>query len=192
MNQSLNKHGVTSEAIIEQRPPDPPQRLAMSALATLVSGRRTKHGRLGVNALFQRTHNSGRGGCGHDGQTYTQPFLSSNLDHYTFGMLPLCYRTAWSNLMIRLGKDNEPATFRPASPIVSASIDFSKLYIWLAMHANLTISAMLVFFDQCVSETKTIHNTALAALTTDLTDVTRGKHGTRTVLTRGNRPESHT
>jgi hypothetical protein len=110
-------------------------------------------------------------------QNYTQPWISSNLDDYTSGLLTLGYHGAWSGLMMTLGNASEPTAFRAASPIVSASVDSTKLCIWLAMNATLTASAVLVLLAQRVSKTKTIRDTAVAALTMDLTEVT---HSSRT------------
>ncbi|KAL8671272.1 MAG: hypothetical protein Q9168_004226 [Polycauliona sp. 1 TL-2023] len=104
-------------------------------------------------------------------QNYSQPWISHDLDDYVSGMLTLGYHAAWSGLMTRLGNDSEPAAFRPASPIVFASIDNTKLYVWLAMQATLTISAVLVLLAQSVSKTKTIRDPTIAALTIDLTDI---------------------
>ncbi|KAI4246379.1 MAG: hypothetical protein L6R40_002047 [Gallowayella cf. fulva] len=105
-------------------------------------------------------------------QNYTQPWISNDLDDYVSGMLTLGYHAAWSALIPSFGNTTEPVEFRAASPIVLASIDNARLYIWLAMHATLTVSAVLVFLAQCVTKIKTIRDPTLAALTIDLTDVT--------------------
>lgn len=112
-------------------------------------------------------------------QNYTQPWISNNLDDYTSGLLTLGYHAAWSGLMMTLGNASagEPTAFRAASPIVYASIDNTKLYIWLAMNATLTTSAVLVLLAQSVSKGKTIRDTTVAALTMDLTEVA---HSSRT------------
>ncbi|KAI4266437.1 MAG: hypothetical protein L6R38_008742 [Xanthoria sp. 2 TBL-2021] len=104
-------------------------------------------------------------------QNYTQPWINHNLDDYTSGLLTLGYHAAWCGLMERLGNDSELAVFRSASPIVLASVDNTRLYIWLAMHAALTVSAILVLFAQCVSKVKTIRDPTVAALTIDLTGI---------------------
>ncbi|KAL8885034.1 MAG: hypothetical protein Q9215_007043 [Flavoplaca cf. flavocitrina] len=104
-------------------------------------------------------------------QNYTQPWINHNLDDYTSGLLTLGYHAAWSGLMKRLGNDSEPAVFRSASPIVLASVDNIRLYIWLAMHATLTVSAILVLVAQCLSNVNTIRDPTVAALTIDLTSI---------------------
>ncbi|KAL8832320.1 MAG: hypothetical protein Q9170_004932 [Blastenia crenularia] len=104
-------------------------------------------------------------------QNYTQPRINHNLDDYTSGLLTLGYHAAWCGLTERLGNDSELAVFRSASPIVLASVDNTKPYIWLAMHATLTVSAILVLFAQCVSKVKTIRDPTVAALTIDLTGI---------------------
>lgn len=42
----------------------------------------------------------------------------------------------WSALIMGMGNGSEPAVFRAASPMVLASIEYTKLYIWLVMHAT--------------------------------------------------------
>ncbi|KAL8780128.1 MAG: hypothetical protein Q9213_006612 [Squamulea squamosa] len=95
----------------------------------------------------------------------------NNLDEYVSGMLKPGFHAAWNGLMITLRHETEPATFKAVSPIVKASIDNTKLYIWLAMHATLTISAILVLLAQHVSRTKTVRDPTIAALTIDLTEI---------------------
>ncbi|KAE8454304.1 hypothetical protein EG329_005229 [Mollisiaceae sp. DMI_Dod_QoI] len=104
-------------------------------------------------------------------QNYSQPWISNSLDNYTSGMLTLGYHAAWSGLMRTLGNGIENVVFNPSQQVVSASIDKSKLYIWLAMNAMLTVSAILVYIAQSVSKTKTIRDSAIAALTIDMTDI---------------------
>lgn len=108
-------------------------------------------------------------------QNYSQPWISNNLDNYTSGMLTLGYHAAWSGLMRTLGNATEDIAFNPSQNVVSASIDKSKLYIWLAMNAMLTISAILVYIAQSASKTKTVRDSAIAALTIDMTEVTHTK-----------------
>jgi hypothetical protein len=51
-------------------------------------------------------------------QNFTEPYLTSGVDHYTAGLLTLGYLVAWSSLMKRLGNYTEPASFRQAEPVV--------------------------------------------------------------------------
>jgi hypothetical protein len=104
-------------------------------------------------------------------QNYSQPWISADLDDYTSGMLTVGYQAAWSGLMKILGNETELVAFYPSQQVVSASIDRWKIYIWLAMNMMLTISAILVFVAQSLSKTKTIRDTAIAAITMNMSDV---------------------
>lgn len=104
-------------------------------------------------------------------QNYTQPWINGNLTDYTTGILTLGYHAAWSGLTKRLANTSEEVTFRPSEQVVFASIEKTNLYIWLALHATLTISAMLVVLADSLSETKTMRDSTLAALTIDLTGI---------------------
>ncbi|KAF2800760.1 hypothetical protein K505DRAFT_331482 [Melanomma pulvis-pyrius CBS 109.77] len=111
-------------------------------------------------------------------QNYSQPWMNDDLTEYTTGMLLLGYHAAWSGLMRSLGNASEPVTIRPAEGVVFANIDRGNLYIWLALNAMLTISALLVFLVQRLGKTKTIRDPTVAALTVDLTEITcRGAGG---------------
>lgn len=103
---------------------------------------------------------------------YTRPDLSDDLNDYVSGILTLGYHAAWSALITGVGNSSEPVEFRAATPIIFASIDKTRLYIWLAMQATLTVSAVLVLLAQSVSRNKTIRDPTVAALMVDLTDVT--------------------
>lgn len=106
----------------------------------------------------------------------TQPWMHDNLNNYTTGILTLAYHAAWSSLMKRLGNASEPTTTRAAESVVRATVDRTRICIWLAMSAMLTVSALLVAVAQNVSTTKTVRDTTLAALAMDLTEVTHSGH----------------
>lgn len=101
--------------------------------------------------------------------------MSNDLDTYTTGMLALGYQATWSALMTVLGNDTETANYIPAQSVVAASINRSKLYIWLGMNATLTLSAILVFIGQSMASSKTIRNTTVAALTIDLSEISHSR-----------------
>jgi hypothetical protein len=93
---------------------------------------------------------------------YAQPWISNDLNTYVSGMLTLGYHAAWSGLMKHLGNMSEPVaerlTFNPSTPVIYASVNRPKLYIWLAMNMTLTISAFLVFLVQTISMSKTVRS----------------------------------
>jgi hypothetical protein len=108
-------------------------------------------------------------------QNYSQPWINNNITEYTAGMLTMGFQAAWSGIAQWIGSQNngtETISYRPTEHVVSASIDQTKLYIWLGLNATLTASAILVCLAQIVSGTKTIRNTAIAALTMDMVAVT--------------------
>ncbi|MCJ1348587.1 hypothetical protein MMC31_006819 [Peltigera leucophlebia] len=88
----------------------------------------------------------------------TQPWMHNNLDSYTTGTLTLAYHAAL------------------AESVVRATVDRTRIRIWFAMSAMLTVSALLVAVAQNVSITKTVRDTTLAALAMDLTKVTHSDH----------------
>lgn len=102
----------------------------------------------------------------------THPWMHHNLDNYTTGIMTLAYHAAWSSLMERLGNASEPTTTRIAEAVVRATVDRTRICIWLAMSAMLTASALLVAVAQNVRVTRTVRDTTLAALAMDLTKVT--------------------
>ena len=102
----------------------------------------------------------------------TQPYMHDNLDNYTTSMLKFGYHAAWSSLKKRLGNASEPATVRSAEPVVRATVDRTRLTVWLGMSAMLTVAALLVAISQNSTTSTTIRDTILAAVTLDLTDVT--------------------
>lgn len=106
---------------------------------------------------------------------YSQPWISNNLDDYTSGILTLGYHSALNGLMKKLGNETESTTFRSAESVVAASINRSKLYIWLGMNGGLTLSSLLVLLAQCKSRKKTIRNTDLAALMMDFGEIGHSK-----------------
>ncbi|KAH7000760.1 hypothetical protein EDB80DRAFT_753890 [Ilyonectria destructans] len=103
---------------------------------------------------------------------FTQPWLSNNLEDYTAGMLTVGYHAAWSGLMGRLGNVTEPAKLCMAEDIVSVSIGYEKVFVWLGMNLALSIAAILAFIAQGSSRTNHINDTTLAPLLMDLTEVT--------------------
>ena len=102
---------------------------------------------------------------------FTRQYMHNKLDEYTTGMLKLGYHAAWSSTMHFLANVTGRSTVRVAEPVVLATVDRTKLGIWLAMNATLTISAILVAVARYFSTTKTVRDTTLAALTMDLTEV---------------------
>ncbi|KAF2489677.1 hypothetical protein BU16DRAFT_622318 [Lophium mytilinum] len=104
-------------------------------------------------------------------QKFTQPYLNRDITQYTSGMLTLGYHAAWSGLMKNLGNDTESASFRRAESVVQSQIARAKLYGWLGMNMTLALSAVLVYIAQRSSATKTVRDTAIAAMTMDLTEV---------------------
>ena len=109
----------------------------------------------------------------------TQPWMHNNLDNYTTGILTLAYHAAWSSLMKRLGNATEPTTTRIAESVVRATVDRTRIFIWFAMSAMLTVSALLVAVPQNFTITKTVRDTTLAALAMDLTKVTHSDHASK-------------
>lgn len=103
---------------------------------------------------------------------YSQPWISGDLNRYTSGMLALGYHAAFSGMVKTLGNDTESIVFKASTPVIVASIDKPKLYIWLGMNFALTISAILVVLVQRGSAFKVIRDPALSALTIDLSEVT--------------------
>ncbi|KAG9248781.1 hypothetical protein BJ878DRAFT_476146 [Calycina marina] len=106
-------------------------------------------------------------------QNYSQPYITKDLTDYTTGTLTRGYHSAWSALMKRTGNETEPFTSRASETMVSVLIDRNKLFIWLAMNASLTISVVLVPVAKMLSTAETIRDTTVAALTMDLTEITR-------------------
>ncbi|KAF2501285.1 hypothetical protein BU16DRAFT_450923 [Lophium mytilinum] len=105
-------------------------------------------------------------------QNFTDSYMrNSTVDQYTTGMLTLGYHAAWSALMGRLGNTTETAHFVQAEQVVKAEIERRKLYGWLGMNITLTASAILVYLAQTTSRAKTVRDTALAAMTMELTEV---------------------
>ncbi|KAH8679459.1 hypothetical protein BGZ61DRAFT_294622, partial [Ilyonectria robusta] len=76
---------------------------------------------------------------------FTQPWLSKSLEDYTAGMLTVGYHVAWSGLMGKLGNATEPAKLLMAEDIVSVSIGYEKVLVWLGMNLTLSIAAILAF-----------------------------------------------
>lgn len=109
-------------------------------------------------------------------QNYSQPWISHDITNYTAGMLTLGYHAAWCGLMKRLGNSTETVTFWPSESVVAASVEISRLYIWIGMNATLTLAALLVFVAQKTAKTKTVRDPAVAALTVDLTQVSHSEH----------------
>ena len=105
----------------------------------------------------------------------TQPWMQDNLDNYTIGMLKLGYHASWSSLMERLGNATEPTTAREAKSTVRATVDRTRICVWLGMSIMLTISASFVAVATNFSTMKTVRDTTLAALVMDLTEVTRSR-----------------
>lgn len=105
----------------------------------------------------------------------TQPWMQDNLEDYTIGMLTLGYHASWSSLMERLGNQTEPTTVREAESVVRATVNRTRIYVWLGMSIMLTISASLVAVATNFSATKTVRDTTLAALVMDLTEVTHSR-----------------
>jgi hypothetical protein len=99
-----------------------------------------------------------------------------NLDGYVTGMLTLAYHATWSTMPLHLDRHNETIAITPMDPVVRASVKRSRIYIWLAMNATLTIAAVLIGIAQCFSSTKVVRNTTLAALTLDVSEVTHETH----------------
>jgi hypothetical protein len=91
-------------------------------------------------------------------QNYTQLWSNHNLDEYTTGMLTSGYHVAWRTLVKHRGNSSEPAMINSAKPVVRASINRTKLYVWLTMNAMLALSAILVFVARCIRDTKTIRD----------------------------------
>jgi hypothetical protein len=56
--------------------------------------------------------------------------------------------------------------------VVLGVVDRSKLIRWLAMNLTLAVSAIVVYFAQLSSRTKTVRNTTLVSITMDLSEVT--------------------
>ncbi|KAL6399504.1 hypothetical protein AUP68_18052 [Ilyonectria robusta] len=103
---------------------------------------------------------------------FTQPWLSNSLEDYTAGMLTIGYHAAWSGLMRKLGNAIEPAKLLMAEDIVSVSIGYEKVLVWLGMNLTLSIAAILAFIAQRSSGMNHINDTTLAPLLIDLTEVT--------------------
>ena len=101
----------------------------------------------------------------------TYPWMQNNLDKYTTGILTLAHHAAWSALMNRLGKASEPTTARIAESVVLATVNRTRIWIWLAMNAMLTASALMVAGAQIVRITRTVRETTMVALAMDLTEV---------------------
>ncbi|MCJ1255715.1 hypothetical protein MMC24_003532 [Lignoscripta atroalba] len=105
-------------------------------------------------------------------QNLTLPFMSNtSIDKYTASTLALGYHASWNALMKLLGNVTEPSTFRSAESVVQAQISRPKLFGWLAMNATLAVSALLVYIAVTITATKPICDTALAAMTMDLTEI---------------------
>lgn len=109
----------------------------------------------------------------------THPWMHNNLNKYTTGILTLAYHAAWSSLMNRLGNASEPTTTRIAESVVLATVDRTRIWIWLAMSAMLTTSALTVGVAQIVSITRTVRETTLVALAMDLAEVTHSGHASK-------------
>ncbi len=109
----------------------------------------------------------------------TRPWMHNNLDNYTTGILTLAYHAAWSSLMKSLGNATETTTTRIAESVVRATVDRTRILIWFAMSAMLTVSALLVAVPQNFTITKTVRDTTLAALAMDLTKVTHSDHASK-------------
>lgn len=107
-------------------------------------------------------------------QNYSGPWINRNLTEYTTGMLTLGYHAAWSGLTKHLGNlsNIEEIQYRPAKAVIFDRVARGNLYVWLALNVTLTLSALLVFLAQCFSNTKTIHDSMLGALTIDLGEIT--------------------
>lgn len=106
----------------------------------------------------------------------THPWVHNNLNKYTTARLTLAYHAAWSSLMNRLGNASEPTTTRIAESVVLATVDRTRIWIWLAMSAILTTSALTVGVAQIVRITRTVRETTLVALAMDLTEATHSGH----------------
>lgn len=109
-------------------------------------------------------------------QNFSQLWITGDLDGYTRRMLTLGYHAAWGGLMKRLGYLTEAAVFWPTEEVVMISVDHTRLYICLGLTMGLGVSALLVMAARRISETKTVRDTTVAALTMDLTEVA---HSTR-------------
>lgn len=123
---------------------------------------------------------------------YTRPSAgsnsyNSNIDTYVKGLLAAGYHGAWSGLMnlIQMAESSavdvvsgavpvippERLPFTPAIPVIVASVDRDSLYIWLTVNASLLLSAIMVMTGQSISNVKTIRDTALTALTMNISEV---------------------
>lgn len=109
----------------------------------------------------------------------THPWMHNNLNKYTTGILTLAYHVAWSSLMNRMGNASEPTTTRIAESVVLATVDRTRIWIWLAMSAILTTSALTVGVAQIFSITRTVRETTLVALAMDLTEATHSGHASK-------------
>ncbi|MCJ1347795.1 hypothetical protein MMC31_006024 [Peltigera leucophlebia] len=106
----------------------------------------------------------------------THPWMQNNLAKYTTGTLTLAYHAAWSALMNRLGNASEPTTARIAESVVLATVNYTRMWIWLAMNAMLTTSALMVAVAQTVRKTRTVRDTNMVALAMDLSEVMHSAH----------------
>lgn len=98
-------------------------------------------------------------------------YMGLGLNAYTTGMLRVAYHASWSSTTEFLSRSKEQAHINIMEPVVRASVNRSRMYIWMGMNLCLLISAALVSVTHVWTSTKTIRDTALAALTMDLTDV---------------------
>lgn len=101
----------------------------------------------------------------------TSRYMEKGIDAYTIGMLRLAYHSAWSGLTNDLGRSTETISIKTATPVVRASVARSRLYVWLATHLALEVSAILLFAVLKWTGIKAIRDPALAALTLDISDV---------------------
>ncbi|KAH8693398.1 hypothetical protein GQ44DRAFT_719634 [Phaeosphaeriaceae sp. PMI808] len=107
---------------------------------------------------------------------FARPWLVGNnsLEQYTINAMTLGYHAAWSSAVTMLGV-SENGTYRRAIPMIRASVDRSKLLVWLSMQLTMTIAAALVWVALKFSTAKFVRDTTLVPLRLDLSEVTHHK-----------------
>lgn len=106
---------------------------------------------------------------------FTSSYMKSGPSDYANEMLTLAYHATWSAMRERWDFGAEPLKVQVLENVVEATINRSRLIVWLLMNASLWVAASLVWVYLAISHVPAIRDPTLAALTIDLGEVSHDK-----------------
>jgi hypothetical protein len=100
-------------------------------------------------------------------------YKHDNLDGYVGGMLETAYYTANSAILYQTKVGSDPISVTPLEPVILASINRTRLWVWFAVNATLSIAALLfwIVWSTAGFTSKLVRKPTLVALMMDLSSV---------------------